>query len=187
MASMSAFSSWRPIFPEGRIDRIYLHWTAGDYVTVYPSYHYCITYFDGEARIVQTNDLRINMRDVRAEPELPYAAHTAGRNSFAAGLSVSAMRDATPADFGAFPLRVEAIEAMCDVAAAIAATYRIPIDAEHVMTHAEAALVDGYYGTAENERWDIARLEARAEPLTTGDAHETGETLRTWIRNAGRS
>jgi hypothetical protein len=183
---MSALSSWRPVFPEGRLDRIYLHWTAGDYTTVYPSYHFCIT-FDGAAHVVDTNDLRLNMRDVRHGQSQPYVAHTARRNSFAAGISIAAMRDATPSDFGAFPLREETVDAMCRVAAAVARRYAIPIDAEHVMTHAEAASIDGYFGTAPEERWDIALLEPRAEPLTPADAATTGERLRAWIRNAGPS
>jgi hypothetical protein len=154
---MRTLSSWQPAFPEGRLDRIYLHWTAGDYATVFPSYHYCITFASGEARVV-------------------------------AGLSISAMRDARPEDFGPFPLVRPAIDALCVVAAALACAYRIPIDADHVMTHAEAALVDGYFGTGENERWDIARLEPRLQPLTARDASETGERLRAWIRtSAGRS
>lgn len=181
-------SSWQPAFPDGCLERIYLHWTAGDYATVFPSYHYCITFARGEAHVVETLDLRANMRDVREAPDQPYAAHTAGRNSFAAGLSISAMRDARPEDFGPFPLVRPAIDALCAVAAALASAYRIPIDAEHVMTHAEAALVDGYFGTGENERWDIARLEPRPQPLTARDASETGERLRAWIRtSAGRS
>lgn len=159
-----------------------MHWSAGDYRTVYPAYHYCITYEDGRAGIVETNDLRANMRDVRAEPQLPYATHTAGRNSYAAGLSVMGMKGARPDDFGAFPLRQEAVDAMCLVAAAVASFYGITVDAGHVMTHAEAALIDGYFGTADDERWDIARLEPRPAALTRDDALEAGEALRELIR-----
>lgn len=171
-------------FPRGRIERIYLHWSGSDYVTTYPAYHYCITYVDGIARVVRTNDLRANMRDVRVEPELPYAAHTAGRNSYAAGLSVMGMKDAYPSDFGEFPLRNEAVNAMCRVAAELARFYRIPIDREHIMTHAEAALLDGYFGIRDGERWDIARLTPSLDPLSPDDALETGEELRHRIRTS---
>jgi hypothetical protein len=175
---MTDVSTWQPRFPEGRIERIYLHWSAGDYETVFPSYHYCVTYTGGRAQIVETHDLRANMREVRSHPDLPYAAHTAGRNAFAAGLAVMAMKDARPDDFGAYPLRDEAIDAMCRVAAAIASFYRIPIEAGRVMTHAEAALVDGYFGTAEDERWDIALLRPSLRALRPQDATQTGRMLR---------
>ena len=170
-------------FPEGRIERIYLHWSAGDYATVFPAYHYCVIYEDAKARTVRTNDLRANMRDVRAAPGEPYAAHTGGRNSYAAGLSIMAMQDARPDDFGPYPLREEAIDELCRTAAAIASFYGIPVDDEHVMTHAEAALIDGYFGTAQDERWDIARLAPSDRPLVPQDAGIAGNELRQRIRS----
>jgi N-acetylmuramoyl-L-alanine amidase len=180
---MTDVSLWVPEFPEGRIERIYLHWSAGDYESVFPAYHYCVTFIDGRPGIVQTNDLRANMRDVREAPDLPYAAHTAGRNSYAAGISVMGMQDARPDDFGPYPLVDAAVEALCRVAGSIAAFYDIPVDAGHVLTHAEAALIDGYFGTAAQERWDIARLAPSPQPLAPDDARRTGEELR---RRIGR-
>ena len=118
------------------------------------------------------------MRDVRENPDLPYAAHTAGRNSYAAGLSIMAMKDAHPHDFGSYPMRPEAIDTMCALAAKLAAFYTIPVDANHIMTHAEAAMIDGYFGTAPEERWDIARLAPSAQLLLPHDALVTGEALR---------
>ncbi len=150
---------------------------------MFPSYHYCITFKDGEARVVETHDLRANMCDLRTGTPASYAAHTAGRNSFAAGIAVAGMHEATPYNFGRYPLREEAIQALCFVAGAIASRYCIPVDAEHVMTHAEAALIDGYFGERSEERWDIARLAARTEPLVPQDARDTGEILRAWIRD----
>lgn len=180
---MSWLSSWRPSFPEGRIERIYLHWSGGDYTTVYPSYHYCITYDPVRGvEAIATHDLRANMRDVYLDAAAEYAAHTYRRNSYAAGLSVMAMKDARPQDFGDFPLREDMIDAMCGVAAAIATQYGIPVDAEHIMTHAEAAVQDGYFGSAEDERWDIACLEPLARSLTPDDALRTGDVLRDRIR-----
>lgn len=135
---------------------------------------------DGEPVVVTTHDLRANMLDVR-QSNAPYAAHTAGRNSYAAGVAIMAMRDARPDDFGAFPLRDDGIEALCAVAAALARAYDIAIDAAHVMTHAEAAIVDGYFGAGgEEERWDIARLEPSPRPLVEEDARAAGATLRAW-------
>lgn len=122
------------------------------------------------------------MRDLRVAENGTYAAHTAGRNSFAAGLSVMGMRDATPSDFGLYPLTMSQIDAMCALAAEIARAYDIPIDAKSVTTHAEAAIEDGYFGAAADERWDIARLAPRPGPPTHDEAIATGEILRARIR-----
>jgi N-acetylmuramoyl-L-alanine amidase len=175
-------ASWRPQLPKGRLERIYLHWSAGDYETVYTAYHYCIAFAQGVPLVVETYDLRANMREIHAG-DSAYAAHTAGRNSYAAGLAVMAMRDATPENFAGYPLVEPAIDAMCRVAAAIARGYAIPIDRDHVMTHAEAALADGYFGTGgDEERWDIARLQPSPTPLTPQDARMTGDVLRARCR-----
>ena len=172
------------IYPQGRIERIYLHWSGGDYETVYESYHYCVAMRDGVPVVIQTNDLRLNMRDISHAPGEPYAAHTARRNSFAAGLAVMGMRDARPNDFGAYPLTDALLDELCGVAAALARTYAIPIDAAHVLTHAEAALADGYFGADDNDtqRWDIARLRPQPHPLRERDAIDAGEELRRRIR-----
>jgi hypothetical protein len=174
--------TWRPKFAPGRLERIYLHWSAGDYETVYPSYHYCVAFSSGVPLVVETNDLRANMHDVRQSTD-PYAAHTAGRNSYTAGIAVMAMRDAQPDDFGEFPLTPQTVDALCAVAATIADAFDIPLDAAHVMTHAEAAIVDGYFGaSSDDERWDIARLAPSPLPLTEEEARRTGEELRARCR-----
>jgi len=94
---------WRPDLPEGDLRSIWLHWTAYRYDDVFPAYHFCISR-PGDVLVHHTHDLRENMRDVRLDPSLPYAAHTAGRNSWAIGLSVAAMQDASPHDFGPCPI-----------------------------------------------------------------------------------
>jgi hypothetical protein len=174
---------WRPDLPSGRIDRIYTHWSAHDYGSVFPAYHFCVAVADdGRIVVVNTHDVRENMRDVSLAPEEPYAAHTRGRNSFALGISIMAMQDASPPDFGAFPLTEPLIDGLCSVAARLAEVYGVPIDAEHVMSHAEAAVHDGYFGTAPQERWDIARLIPDPRPLVPHDAIETGDVLRSRAR-----
>ncbi len=171
-----------PIFVPGDLRAIYLHWTAGDYRTTYPAYHFCVALGDdGRPTVVATHDARANMRDVRAG-DAPYAAHTAGRNSFALGLAICGMAGAEPADFGDYPLRDDLVRTFCELAAYAARAYGIAIDAEHVMTHAEAALVDGYFGTSDDERWDIARLRPEARPLASDDARRTGDELRARMR-----
>jgi hypothetical protein len=157
---------------------ISLHWTAHDYDAVFPAYHYCVS-GARDVLVHHTHDLRENMRDVRLDPSLPYAAHTAGRNSWSIGVSVAAMHGAVPADFGAFPLTEAQLDAMCRVAAALAAFYGIAVAA--IRTHAEAALDDGYFGAGtgdEHLRWDIARLRPSPEPLLPAEATATGDWFR---------
>jgi hypothetical protein len=176
-------AEWPAEFPEGRIERIYTHWSAHDYRAVFPAYHFCVaTDDDGQIVVVNTHDPRANMRDVYAQPEPPYAQHTRGRNSFALGISIMSMEGSKPADFGKYPLTEPLIDALCYVGAKIAAFYKIPIDADHVMSHAEAAKIENYFGTADNERWDIARLSADPRPLVPEDAVTVGDELRRRMR-----
>jgi hypothetical protein len=66
------------------------------------------------------------------------------------------------------------------VARTLADAYGIPLTA--IRTHAEAALEDEYFGADDDDlRWDIARLEARPEPLDEREAQLTGELLRARI------
>jgi hypothetical protein len=169
---------WRPDpLPAGDLRSISLHWTAHDYAAIFPAYHFCLA--DAEDVVVHhTHDLRENMREVSKGPELPYAAHTRGRNSFSIGISIAAMRDATPSDFGAYPLTQPQLEAMCRLAMGLARFYGIDVAA--IRTHAEAALDDGYFGAGNDElRWDIARLRPSADPLEPHEATVTGD----WFRN----
>jgi N-acetyl-anhydromuramyl-L-alanine amidase AmpD len=170
-----------PPFPPGDLRDIYLHWTGGGYGDVFDAYHFCITADDaGRAQVVATHDLRANMRDVRAGGD--YAAHTLGRNSFAIGIAICAMRDATPHDFGVAPMHERQIDAACALAARLCATYAIALGS--VRTHAEAALDDGYFGCGEERRWDIARLVPEPGPLRPLEAISTGDALRARVERS---
>jgi hypothetical protein len=170
---------WDPSAPAGRIERLYTHWSAHDYQSVFPAYHFCIVGAEtGGIVVVNTHDVRENMRDVAEQPLRPYAAHTRGRNAYALGISIMAMRDATPAEFGPYPLTEPLVDALCLVTAKLAQAYGVPLDAEHVMSHAEAALHDGYFGVGSDERWDIARLAPDARRLVPSDATRIGDELR---------
>jgi hypothetical protein len=171
-------------FPPGDLRYVYLHWTGGDYLETFDAYHFCVGYSGDAAFVAATNDLRRNMRDVRLPPPLPYAAHTASRNSYAVGVAACGMRGASPSDFGAFPLRDDVLGLMCATVADACRFYNIAVDAEHVRTHAEAALEDGYFGCGDDERWDIARLAPAPGPLHPRDAAHAGERLRARIRAA---
>ena len=173
---MEPLTSWRPAFPAGRLDAIYLHWSGGDYASTFTAYHFCVLRRDDGIAVAHTHDLAENMRDVARGGN--YAAHTAGRNAYTAGISAMAMGGATPANFGPYPLTPDLIDGLCRVAAAVASFYRISVDARHVLTHAEAAVADGYFGDGDDERWDIARLRPSDGPLCASEAAQTGDELR---------
>jgi len=176
-------NEWQPDLPQGRIDNIYIHWSAHDYHSVFPAYHFCVALDEtNEIIVVNTHDVRENMRNVYDAPDEPYAAHTRKRNSFALGISVMGMQGSKPDDFGPYPLTEELIDALCLVAAKLAAHYDVPVDAEHIMTHAEAAVRDGYFGTQPEQRWDIARLKPDRRQLVPQDAFAAGNELRSRIR-----
>jgi len=167
--------------PEGRIEKLYLHWSARAYDQPSASYHFVVGYRQGRLFALQTHDVRENMRPLTVDME--YAAHTAKRNSFAIGVSALSMLDATPQNFGSQPLTDELVDALCAMCAYLAQRYGIAIDADHVMTHAEAAIHDGYFGLTSEERWDLARLKPAQEPVTPAEAQATGEVLRQKIRD----
>lgn len=167
---------WRPDLPEGDLRAISLHWTAHDYDQVFPAYHYCISRPD-DVLVHHTHDLRENMRDVKLDPERPYAPHTRGRNAWAIGLSVAAMEGSTPWDFGPYPITEAQIDGICRVAATLASFYEIDVAA--IRTHAEAARDDGYFGAGDNNlRWDIARFRPSPDPLVVEEATACGDEFR---------
>jgi hypothetical protein len=173
---------WQPNLPPGDVRGIVLHWTAGDYETVFPAYHWCLR-GSRDVLVVATHDVRANLRDVRADGALPYAAHVAGRNSWTVGIAVCAMGGATPADFGQWPITPAQVDALASVARRVADAYAVPVAA--IRTHAEFALDDGYFGASGDDcRWDIARLEPSAAPLEPSDATVVGNMLRERIDRA---
>ncbi|MBC5806841.1 MAG: peptidoglycan recognition protein family protein [Candidatus Eremiobacter antarcticus] len=167
--------------PDGEIRSLYLHWSAGPYDQTSSAYHFVVGYERGQLFARQTHDVRENMRSL--SEDLPYAAHTRGRNSYAIGVSALSMLDATPQNFGPAPLTDELVDALCAMCAFLARRYHIIIDAEHVMTHAEAAIIDSYFGLLPEERWDLARLRPVPVPITASEAKASGEALRARIRS----
>lgn len=146
----------------GRDIKIYLHWTAGRYDQTFGDYHLCI---DGDGKVYAMTD---SLADV-----LPHTYH---RNAGAIGIALCCAYNATPQDLGDYPPTDPQIEAIAQVVAALAGTLGIPIDLQHVMTHAEAAdNMDGVYasepyGPASTcERWDLAILQQGDTWMSGGD------------------
>lgn len=133
---------------KGDIDTIYLHWTAGRYGQYFESYHINI---DNDGQIyVSTDDLTERK------------SHTWRRNSRAIGIALCCCYGAEAnngydTDFGDYPPTQEQIETMAKVVAILCKNLDMDINKDNVMTHGEAALLDGY-GPCQGDpdlRWDL--------------------------------
>lgn len=81
--------------------------------------------------------------------------HTWRRNTGAVGVALDCCYDASPCGLGDYPPTPAQIETMARVIAVLCAVLSLPVDAAHVMTHAEAADLDGYGPATTCERWDL--------------------------------
>lgn len=137
----------------GAVDRIYVHWTAGHYDQPCREYHLSIT---GTGGVYAS-----------CEELTTLLSHTWHRNSGAVGMALCCCHDAVlyadrSFDLGSCPLTVLQVEECAILCFLLAEALGIPIDPRSIMTHAEAADLDGYgpalAGTPRFERWDLYRL-----------------------------
>lgn len=152
----------------GEIKHIYLHWTAGHYGQAYDDYHINI---DGDGSVYQTC-VKLTERK----------AHTWRRNTGAIGIAVCCAYNARCGRtketlyLGDEPITLLQINALAWVLAHLCQALDLPLDAEHVLTHAEAATLDGYgpYGPDPDCRWDLYLLPKPHE----GTLLPGGEVIR---------
>lgn len=123
----------------GRDPKIYLHWTAAGYHTVFADYHINIT---GDGTIYATTD---DLNEV--------LNHTWKRNTGSIGVSLCCAYDAGSEDLGDYPPTPEQIEAMAQVTATLCDALGLPIDKQHVLTHGEAANNEDGLHTHEPYAW----------------------------------
>lgn len=181
IASEERETIWEQAREQGREPKIYLHWSAGHYNTVFDDYHVNIT---GDGTMYITG----NLSDLKA--------HTYHRNTGSVGISLCCAYGATTDNLGDEPPTVAQIEAMAQAIEAVADGLWLTIDMEHVMTHGEAAdNVDGIYASepygpqTTTERWDLQLLGTAESPYYTtnyDDEHTGGNVLRgkaNWYRN----
>lgn len=181
IASEERETIWEQAREQGREPKIYLHWSAGHYNTVFDDYHVNIT---GDGTMYITG----NLSDLKA--------HTYHRNTGSVGISLCCAYGATTDNLGDEPPTVAQIEAMAQAIEAVADGLWLTIDMEHVMTHGEAAdNVDGIYASepygpqTTTERWDLQFLGSAESPYYTtnyNDEHTGGNVLRgkaNWYRN----
>ena len=138
---------------------VYWHWTAGGHYTSFRDYHFCI---DGDGEIICSLPL----------DEVPSATWHRNTGSIAIALccckGARAYRDPWRADLGDTPPTKAQIESLAMLSAVIADVFDIPVDADHFMTHAEAADLDGYGPATTCERWDLAVLDESDEWMSGG-------------------
>lgn len=184
IASEERETIWEQAREQGREPKIYMHWSAGHYNTVFNDYHINIT---ADGTLYLTGNLSY------------LKAHTYYRNTGAVGVSLCCAYGATTNDLGDEPPTAAQIEAMAQAVEAIADGLWLTIDMEHVMTHGEAAdnadgldieYPGGPYGPQNTvERWDLQYLGTDESPYYTtnyDDEHTGGNVLRgkaNWYRN----
>ncbi len=132
----------------GRIAQIYLHWTAGRYGQVYDDYHLNI---DADGTVYCTCDSLTEQK-----------SHTWKRNSGSIGIALCCGLGALAnhghdADLGVFAPTEAQTDKLAQVLAFLAKGLDIFLLPSTVMTHCEAALIDGYgpYSADPQTRWDL--------------------------------
>ena len=170
----------------GQVDHIYLHWSAGWYGQFYNDYHINI---DADGTIYLSTD-NLTKR----------LSHTWHRNTRSVGIALACCADASAQadgsiDFGPHPPTQKQIESMAIVVNVLCAALELPMDKEHVMTHYEAAIADGYgipYGEVVDGvyqgdpdlRWDLWYLP----DYINGGLEPGGDMIRgkaAWYREHG--
>lgn len=151
---------------KNKIDHIYLHWTAGNYHQFSGDYHLCI---DEDGAIIATTD------DLTAFKE-----HTWRRNSDAIGIAMCCCAGAVAysadnIDYGEQPPTAAQIDSMAQAVAVLCKELGLDINPHIVMTHCEAAELDGYGPSTTCERWDLWAL-----PDVPGDGKQKpgGDVVR---------
>lgn len=134
---------------KGKIDKIYLHWTAGAPHQFFKDYHFNVD--DDGAIIATTDDLTTRK------------SHTWRRNSGAIGIAMCCATGAQcwadgTIDFGEYPPTAEQIDETAKLVAVLCEELGIEISSESVMTHCEAAELDDYGPSTTVERWDLWKL-----------------------------
>ena len=138
-------------FRNADIDTIYLHWSASGYDTPSDAYHISIT-GDGVVHVMHPLDQILSA--------------TWRRNTGSIAVSIMCCYDAVAyneddVDFGSAPPTNAQLQAMARVICVLCEELELPIDDEHVLTHAEIADIDGY-GINDDDpeiRWDLLLVQ----------------------------
>ena len=153
------------------IDHIYLHWTAGHYGQAYDDYHLnidkdgtvyrtCRSLTEKKAHTWKRNDRSIGIAldcGYRASVAVPVGAREEELFGVTAGSKRLRPLLSAEVDYGPEHPTVPQIECLSKITALLCRHLELPITEETVMTHAEAAVADGY-GPCSGDpemRWDL--------------------------------
>ena len=162
LAREAYWDLWNGAKSLGRDVKLYIHWTGGRYNQTFSDYHINIT---GEGRCFISTE---NFAEVKNATYM--------RNTGSIAITLCCALGATgPDNLGPYPPTEAQINAVSQVVCVLADALDLTIDADRVMTHAEAAdNIDGLY-THDNygpdstcERWDLWVLREGEEPGTGG-------------------
>jgi hypothetical protein len=165
------------------MNRIVIHWTAGGptaNATDKRHYHFIV---QGDGTVVvgnhspAANKLIANPQDGNS-----YAAHTRGLNTGSIGVAFAAMRGAVERPFspGPSPITDAQVRAMASLVAKLCREYRIPVQRDTVLTHAE---VQPTLKIAQRGKWDVTWLPGMG---SAGNPVAVGDNLRKHILVAMR-
>ncbi|MGA0533565.1 peptidoglycan recognition protein family protein [Hansschlegelia sp. KR7-227] len=140
---------------DAEIRGIVVHWTAGAHKASAEDrrhYHFLI---EGDGRLVRGAP-SVDLNDARGL-KTGYAPHTLHANTGRIGVSLCCMAGAKESPFqaGSYPMTREQWDELPAVLADLCRTYRVPVTAKTVLSHAE---VQGTLGITQRGKWDIARL-----------------------------
>ena len=116
---------WSSAAELGREPKIYLHWTAGKYNSLFDDYHVNIT---GDGRIFMSTPWLSNTLN-----------HTWKRNTGSIGIALCCAYGATSSDLGSYAPTAKQIEVLAQVVDRVASALWLTINKTYVMTHGEAA------------------------------------------------
>nr|DAR57254.1 MAG TPA: N-acetylmuramoyl-L-alanine amidase [Caudoviricetes sp.] len=144
---------------------VYLHVTAGDYDTTFSDYHFNVT---GDGDIILTRDIT----------ERPNHA-TYMRNTGSIAITLCCCKDAIAyanggCNLGDYPPTDAQMNSLAQMIAILSDEFEFPITKDYVMTHGEAADIDGYglYSGDSDCRWDLQFLS------NDGEYDEGGRIIR---------
>jgi N-acetyl-anhydromuramyl-L-alanine amidase AmpD len=158
--------------PAAKIERIHVHWTAGQHkASQLDRQHYHIL-IEGDAALIRG----VPSIDLNGLPHAKagYAAHTLNANTGAIGVSLCCMMNAVESPFssGPAPMTREQWNMLPRVLADLCRRYGVLVTPKTVLSHAE---VQGMLGIKQRGKWDIARLSF--DPSVIG-ARACGDLFR---------
>ena len=140
IASYCRDDIWAKAKEQNREPKIYLHWTAGGYNTVYDDYHINIK---GDGQVFYSDE------DLGVCRPATYR-----RNSGSVSITLCCCVGGTTKDLGCNPPTPIQIERMSQVVCGIAEGLWLTIDKQRVLTHGEAANnEDGFYACEPYAVW----------------------------------